>query len=329
MIAQRRMHTQSSICVEQMRSTSCAAVRFLTVAVLITGASASAQSGGQYNITKSTIDSGGHTAIAGGGYLLQGTIGQPDATEAAGGSYILKGGFWPSGPDVIVDPPIPGPDPSGIDKVRYVSFVLPSTEVAGTEMALQVKLVDLMNPQPANLPQFPPPNFSAFEGQFNYVGMLSNCQENESPPSTFRCATLQCAPLYYDFIGAIAGEVLHVAGSGVVPSSTYEVRILPASCAGNEVGCSSASQPLVIKTQRSGDVAAPFQNPGGSLNQPNITDVAAAVDKFKAIPGAIIVARGDVHPGSVNSVVNIADVAFNVDAFKGFAYPFPITMNCP
>ncbi len=44
-----------------------------------------------------TIDSGGTTFSAGGGWKLVGTIGQHDATGAtalSGGSWTLTGGFW-------------------------------------------------------------------------------------------------------------------------------------------------------------------------------------------------------------------------------------------
>jgi hypothetical protein len=48
-----------------------------------------------YSIDWSTIDGGGGTS-AGGDYVLEGTIGQPDAGPASsGGDYTLQGGFWP------------------------------------------------------------------------------------------------------------------------------------------------------------------------------------------------------------------------------------------
>ncbi len=47
----------------------------------------------EFSIDWWTADGGGG-GLAGGGYTLQGTIGQPEAGEAAGGSYTLSGGFW-------------------------------------------------------------------------------------------------------------------------------------------------------------------------------------------------------------------------------------------
>jgi hypothetical protein len=56
--------------------------------------SASAQSGGGYDLTWSTIDGGGMMLLTGGDYSLGGTIGQPDAGVMNNGGYSLTGGFW-------------------------------------------------------------------------------------------------------------------------------------------------------------------------------------------------------------------------------------------
>lgn len=52
-----------------------------------------AQSGGSFEIRRSTIDAGGGRS-AGNGLQLIGTIGQPDTGLATGGSFELRGGFW-------------------------------------------------------------------------------------------------------------------------------------------------------------------------------------------------------------------------------------------
>lgn len=54
-----------------------------------------AQTGGQYDLTWFTIDSGGG-ASQGAAYQLADTLGQPDAAVWAGGDYNLQGGFWQS-----------------------------------------------------------------------------------------------------------------------------------------------------------------------------------------------------------------------------------------
>jgi len=47
-----------------------------------------------FEITSYTIDGGGGYS-AGGGFELEGTIGQPDAGFMSGGDFDLDGGFWP------------------------------------------------------------------------------------------------------------------------------------------------------------------------------------------------------------------------------------------
>ncbi len=54
---------------------------------------ASAQTGGGYDLTWNVIAGGGGTST-GGPYSLSGTIGQSDAGTLSGGAYVLNGGFW-------------------------------------------------------------------------------------------------------------------------------------------------------------------------------------------------------------------------------------------
>jgi hypothetical protein len=56
-------------------------------------ATASAQTGGAYQIRKSQFNGGGGSS-AGGTYVVSGTAGQPDAGEVSGGTYEVDGGFW-------------------------------------------------------------------------------------------------------------------------------------------------------------------------------------------------------------------------------------------
>ena len=64
--------------------------------LLLAGAGlVSAQTGGDYDLSWWTVDSGGADA-SGGGYNLSGTPGQPEpAPLLIGGGYRLIGGFWP------------------------------------------------------------------------------------------------------------------------------------------------------------------------------------------------------------------------------------------
>jgi hypothetical protein len=74
-------------------------ILLLASAILCVATLASAQTGGEFELTWSTIDAGGGTS-SGGEFVLDGTIGQPDAGELSGGEFALSGGFWN---DVIAD----------------------------------------------------------------------------------------------------------------------------------------------------------------------------------------------------------------------------------
>jgi hypothetical protein len=77
-------------------------VVLLSVVCLLVISSAYGQSGGPYVLEWSTIDGGGGTS-SGGEYVLSGTAGQPDAGEMTGGQYEVSGGFWPGGPECLVN----------------------------------------------------------------------------------------------------------------------------------------------------------------------------------------------------------------------------------
>jgi hypothetical protein len=66
---------------------------------------ARAQSGGQFDLSWSTI-AGGGGASSGGQFALNGTIGQPDAGVLTGGNFKLEGGFW-SGITLLQTPGAP------------------------------------------------------------------------------------------------------------------------------------------------------------------------------------------------------------------------------
>jgi hypothetical protein len=56
---------------------------------------ASAQSGGPYDLTRPTV-AGGGAMSAGGPYVIVGTMAQHDAVVGSAGPYLFDGGFWPS-----------------------------------------------------------------------------------------------------------------------------------------------------------------------------------------------------------------------------------------
>lgn len=78
-----------------------AVIGLLPVCFLIS-APALGQTGGDYDLSWSTIDAGGEQS-SGGQYTVMGTIGQADAAWSVGGDYELLGGFWPGEPLCTVD----------------------------------------------------------------------------------------------------------------------------------------------------------------------------------------------------------------------------------
>jgi hypothetical protein len=70
-------------------------LKFLFLAGLVGSAWRSeARSGGQFNLSWSTIDGGGGVS-SGGQFTVTGTAGQPDAgSPLNGGQFSLTGGFW-------------------------------------------------------------------------------------------------------------------------------------------------------------------------------------------------------------------------------------------
>jgi hypothetical protein len=66
---------------------------------LLVVASVSAVTG--FSLDWWTVDGGGGNASAGGGYSLDGTIGQPDAGSSSGDTYTLASGFWVGDPSPV------------------------------------------------------------------------------------------------------------------------------------------------------------------------------------------------------------------------------------
>lgn len=70
---------------------------------LIVSSMGTAQTGGDYDIQKSVIASGGGNS-EGGDFTLTGTVGQVDSSNPIiGGNYTLSGGFWTDSKIVVND----------------------------------------------------------------------------------------------------------------------------------------------------------------------------------------------------------------------------------
>jgi hypothetical protein len=65
------------------------------IALLLVFSASSAQTGGNYDLSWNSLNSGGRMFSTGGGYSLGGSIGQPAVNlPMNGGTYSLAGGFW-------------------------------------------------------------------------------------------------------------------------------------------------------------------------------------------------------------------------------------------
>jgi hypothetical protein len=141
--------------------------------------------------------------------------------------------------------------------------------------------------------------------------------------TSYGCATLSCTPEYRDWRAEFGGQVLHVTSPAILPSSIYEVAVVPNSCAGAEESCEAASVEVAIATGRWGDVET------GVLNA---ADIAAEVDKVRDVLGAFGEPQGLLQPDQLNPIgfaVSALDVAVCIDAVKGNRYPHAGPAVCP
>lgn len=212
----------------------------------------------------------------------------------------------------------------GAIKTRFISFTVPAGQVGG-QSALRVRLSSLHHVSPPYTGGTTVA-FSAFEGQSLWVGPPANYVESSSNGTPFTASILQCGPHYRDW--STVG-LLHVTGSAIVPSSTYEVENVAANCAGSEATCVAVSPAVSVSTTRWGDVETPY-NPPTITSQPDLGDVGALVNKFKSAPGALIKARaliapgdafGNITPTTLTVEFSFSHIAACVDAFRGGPYP--------
>lgn len=225
-------------------------------------------------------------------------------------------------PDECGPFPLPAliPEPSGSNKVRFLSFVNPTEFVENT--AIRIWLVSLhhVDPPYRDGPSIP---FTAFEGLSVWVGPTSAFMESQASGVPFTSSPTQCAPYYQDWTSV---GLLHVRGSAIVPSSVYEVEQVSANCQGVETSCTAVSPRLEIRTGRWGDVEEAFSPSPG---QPSFSDIAAVLNKFRGRPGAPIKARlviqsdttkGDITDASLSVEFGFKHISAVVDAFRGKPY---------
>jgi hypothetical protein len=190
-------------------------------------------------------------------------------------------------------------------------------------VALEVKLHELPAP------------FDLFDGASMWVGEPTEYCENagqanpgfgECGPApglsdeSFFAASLQCEPYFSEWSEA---GTIHVFHELIVPSGSYEVRVMQETC--DPTVAWHMSDGMNVLTSRWGDTVSdcattPCGPPDGSVNV--TTDVTAILDKFKNLPGAPRKARCDLEPVEPDQLINITDVTYALDAFLGLDYPF-------
>jgi len=121
-----------------------------------------------------------------------------------------------------------------------------------------------------------------------------------------------------------------VVGAEITPSSEYSVEVYGASCMGAEDGCTAVSPAVTMFTRRSGDVEQPF-TPPGATTQPDVTDIAQLVNKFKNLSGALPKATAQLQPNlpELNADLNAMDIVAVVDSVKGLKWAFSGPCACP
>jgi hypothetical protein len=258
--------------------------------------------------------------------------------DAPPGNVTATIGLYEPGDPTSLSGSTPGPfianpapnlqvDPSGIQKCRFISTIVPPAVVAsGQQTALRVVLTSLHHVNPPYTGGAAA-EFTEHEGSIRWVGPPTQYAESSSDPTMFHAATLQCMPYYQDW--STVG-VLHITGPDIVPSSVYTLQNVSVNCQGIEPTCTEVSSLLEVATNRWADVVAPF-NPPAITAQPDLGDIAALVAKFRSAAGAPIKAQallaGDM-PDLVGDI-DFTQIAALVDAFRGAPYPNGGPVACP
>jgi hypothetical protein len=246
--------------------------------------------------------------------------GLPDSCDIAGGTSSDEDGNCI--PDECDAEPAPIAEANGVFKNRFISF---QTTIAGCETAIRVELVSLNHPDPPSTAGVAESDFSAFEGEYRWVGPPEVLEESVRPLSYFNAAALRCEPYFMDWSSV---GLIHVYGTEIVPSSTYNVQFVDVSCDNwNDPACGMKT--LRINTGRWGDVVAPFHAADGG-SQPDFSDIAAIVDKFVRLPFPLT-ASAELNPNLPNPAqfIDFRDVSAAVDAFGGMPYPYAGPDKCP
>jgi len=254
----------------------------------------------------------------------QGNAGPSDVTVAvtAGQNILVRVGGWnrevvggyngnPRGTftlhwSLALGPPCAlGPEPSGVDKVRTVSFAPCSV---GELTAIRVLTC---------------------VGNAWWVGV---------PDPVTGMASLESAPVYRDW--SLDPPVIHVTDIEIIPNDSYSIQQIRDGDDTQDEGLYSA--PLVVTTSLWGDVAGSFDGsnwtaPNGAVN---LSDVVALINTFSDSPtSSLPVYRSDLLPPVPDSEIDLEDVLGPVLAFNVVSYadsggylpcvPCAVPADCP
>lgn len=279
--------------------------------------------------TAGLITCGDDTCGIGGGpaeVTFNVTAGMCYTIRVAGWNAASGNGVIDLSYNTVCDSAPPVPQFDAQDKCRFLSLTIPP--VASNHVAIRVELTSLHHVNPPYTAGVSIP-FTAFEGQYRWVGPPQSYTESTTQPTPVLIAQLQCTPHYQNW--STLG-LFHVTGSGIVPSSQYSLQTFAATCMGNEDSCTDTSVSVQNRTTRWADVENPYNPPTSSV-QPDIADVSSMVDKFRSAPGsrskAQMMIAGDafgvINPGPD---LDFSHISQAVDAYRGLPYPYTIA-TCP
>ncbi len=95
-----------------------AVVWAMLVLMLLSTTWALAQSGEEWTIGRWDTPGGGGTS-SGGGFLVRGSVGQPEANGLLkGGAFAVRGGFWTGGDKAVATPTPTHPSAPGVSPLK-------------------------------------------------------------------------------------------------------------------------------------------------------------------------------------------------------------------
>jgi hypothetical protein len=243
----------------------------------------------------------------------------PDGTACESDDPCYAGGQCSAGQCV-------GDQYAGSDcpKSRFISFDVSS----GPVRAYRVRLVSLHHPDPPYA-RGEAADFSAYEGEVRWAGPPASYVESSADATAVYASFVQCQPHYGNWN---APSLLHLTGAEIVPSSVYEVQSI---AQGLDINVeSNYSAPMTIATGRWADVSMPYSPPNATA-QPNASDHAALVSKFRSALGAMSKPRALLSGAGTSGIpdlgldVGFGEIAAAVDAFRGSPYPYAGPQSCP